>query len=95
MFLQRQGVWGPFQKHEQKQPVRTAQIVDPARLGAWYVVANPASVHALEYAYLAGQTGPQIESRAGFEVDGVQIRVRLDYCAGFIESRGWYRNAGQ
>jgi hypothetical protein len=45
--------------------------------------------------YLAGQTGPQIESRAGFEVDGVQIRVRLDYGAGFIESRGWYRNAGQ
>ena len=86
---------GPFKNTSKNNLLERPQLKALARLGAWYVVANPASVHGLEYAYLAGQTAPQIESRAGFEVDGVQIRVRLDYGAGFIESRGWYRNAGQ
>ena len=43
----------------------------------------------------AGAPGPQVESRAGFEVDGVQFKVRLDYGAGFTDWRGWYSNAGQ
>jgi len=30
----------------------------------------------------------------GFKIDGVQLKVRLDYGAGFIESRGWYMNEG-
>ena len=72
-------------------------IVEPRLLNpkAWFVVANPASVDGLEYAYLAGATGPQVESQAGFKVDGVEIRVRLDFGAGFIELRGWYRNKGE
>ncbi len=72
-------------------------IVEPRLTDAkaWYLVADPARVDGLEYSYLAGAPGPQIESRAGFEVDGVQIRVRLDYGGGFVDSRSWYRNAGQ
>lgn len=71
-------------------------IVEPRLTSttAWFVVASPATVDGLEFAHLAGSEGPQIESRAGFEVDGVQIRVRLDYGAGFVDHRGWYRNAG-
>jgi phage major head subunit gpT-like protein len=57
----------------------------------WYVVADPASAEGLEYAYLEGAPGPQIETRAGFEVDGVQIRVRLDFGAGWIDHRAWHR----
>jgi hypothetical protein len=34
------------------------------------------------------------ETRAGFEVDGVQVKVRVDYGAGFVESRSWTTNAG-
>ena len=49
----------------------------------------------LEYAYLAGAPGPQIETRVGFEVDGVQLKVRLDFGGGFVDWRGWYTNAGQ
>jgi phage head maturation protease len=72
-------------------------VVEPrlADSKRWYVVANPALMDGLEYSYLAGAPGPQVESRAGFEVDGVQVKVRLDYGAGFVESRGWYSNAGQ
>ncbi|MFT4015066.1 MAG: Mu-like prophage major head subunit gpT family protein [Paracoccus sp. (in: a-proteobacteria)] len=57
----------------------------------FYIVADPATVDGLEYAYLEGAPGPQIETRAGFEVDGVQIKVRLDFGSGWIDHRGWYR----
>lgn len=73
-------------------------VVEP-RLDAksatrWYVVADPAEIDGLEYAYLAGAEGPQIETQSGFEVDGVRIRIRLDYGAGFLDHRGWFANAG-
>lgn len=61
---------------------------------AWYIAANPATIDGLEYAYLEGAPGPQIETRHGFEVDGVQIKVRLDFGCGWTDYRGWYRNEG-
>lgn len=33
-------------------------------------------------------------SRSGWDVDGVEIRVILDFGAGFIDHRGWFMNAG-
>lgn len=57
----------------------------------WFVVADPATVDGLEFAYLEGAPGPQIETRAGFEVDGTQIKVRLDFGCGWADHRGWYR----
>lgn len=76
---------------------RLSLIVEPRLTSAkrWYVVASPDEIDGLEFAYLAGAPGPQIESRAGFEVDGVQVKVRLDFGAGFVDHRGWYTNAGQ
>ncbi|HXG47454.1 MAG TPA: prohead protease/major capsid protein fusion protein [Methylomirabilota bacterium] len=73
-------------------------IVDP-RLDAksttrWYVAADPAQVPSIEYAYLSGAEGVQVETRAGFEVDGVQIRARLDFGAGVLDFRGIYANPG-
>lgn len=68
-------------------------LVDP-RLSdpeQWYIAADPATIDGLEYAYLEGAPGPQIETRAGFEVDGVQIKVRLDFGAGWTDYRGWHR----
>jgi hypothetical protein len=74
---------------------RLTLIVDPRIAPSrWYVVADPAEVDGLEYAYLAGAPGPQTESRNGFEVDGVEIKVRMDFGAGFVDWRGWYSNAG-
>lgn len=59
---------------------------------AWYLVDN--AIDGLEYAHLEGEAGPQIETRAGFDVDGVETRIRLDFGCGFIDWRGWFRNAG-
>ncbi|MCA1777288.1 MAG: HK97 family phage prohead protease [Loktanella sp.] len=68
-------------------------VVEPRLSSAtqWFVVADPATVDGLEYAYLEGAPGPQIETRQGFEVDGVQIKVRLDFGSGWVDHRGWYR----
>ena len=73
---------------------RLTLLVEP-RLpnGHWYVAADPAVISGLEYATLEGSPGPQIETRAGFEVDGVQIRVRLDFGAGWVDHRPWFRHA--
>jgi len=73
-------------------------IVDP-RLDAksatrWYVAADPVLFPSVEYAYLAGNEGVQVESRAGFEVDGLQVRARLDFGAGALDYRGVYANPG-
>jgi hypothetical protein len=73
-------------------------IVDP-RLDAksatrWYIAADPNLVPSMEYAYLSGQEGVQVETRTGFEVDGIQIRARLDFGAGALDYRGIYGNPG-
>jgi hypothetical protein len=67
------------------------RLTSPTR---WYVVAAPAEIDGLEYAYLAGQPGPQIESQTGFRIDGIEMKIRLDYGAGFVDWRGWYSNGG-
>lgn len=69
-------------------------VVEPRLTSAtaWYLV-DP-SVDGLEYAHLEGEPGPQIETRAGFDVDGIETRIRLDFGCGFIDWRGWFRNAG-
>lgn len=69
-------------------------VVDPRVSSAWFVVADPAEIDGLEYAYLEGAAGPQITSEVGFDVDGVRFRVRLDFGGGFVDWRGWHRNAG-
>lgn len=75
-------------------PFSTLALVVEPRLTSqtrWYVVADPQTVDGLEYAYLEGAPGPQIETRAGFEVDGTQIKVRLDFGCGWVDHRAWYR----
>lgn len=65
------------------------RLTNPVR---WYMVADPTRVDGLEFAYLEGESGPQIESRNGFEIDGVQIKVRLDFGSGWVDHRGWWVN---
>ncbi len=73
-------------------------VVDP-RLDAksaisWYLAADPASVEGIEYSYLDGEPGPVVETRMGFDVDGAEIKVRLDFGCGVVEFRGLFKNAG-
>ncbi|MBQ4824152.1 Mu-like prophage major head subunit gpT family protein [Leisingera sp. HS039] len=73
------------------------QLLVEARLSSaqrWYVVADPATIEGLEYSYLQGEEGPQIETRAGFEVDGMEFKIRLDFGAAFLDWRSWLVNDG-
>ncbi len=60
----------------------------------WYMSTMPSLVDTIEYAYLEGQEGLFSESRMGFEVDGIEFKVRHDFAAKAIDYRGLYRNAG-
>ena len=69
-------------------------LVEPRLTNAtqWYLAADPANIDGLEYAYLEGAPGPQVETTVAFEVDAMMIKVRLDFGAAWIDHRGWYRN---
>lgn len=71
-------------------------MVEPRLTSAtrWYVTADPGEIEGLEFAYLSGNEGPQVESRSGWDVDGVEIWVILNFGAGYIDHRGWFQIAG-
>ena len=67
-------------------------LVEPrlTSASAWYVCAAPGAPDGLQHAYLDGVAGPQLFTREGFEVDGIEYKVRMDFGAGFTDHRGWY-----
>ena len=81
------------------QSIRTLTPISEPRLDSisastWYLIANPAQIDTIEYAYLEGQQGAYIETRNGFDIDGVEIKCRLDFGAKAIDWRGLYKNPG-
>jgi len=68
--------------------------LDAASTTAWYLFASPDQIDTIEYAYLEGQDGVYIETRQGFDVDGVEIKARLDFGAKAIDWRGLQKNVG-
>ncbi|MBD8531484.1 Mu-like prophage major head subunit gpT family protein [Massilia sp. CFBP 13647] len=72
-------------------------IVEPILDGAsdkeWYLASNNSQIDTVEYCYLDGAEGPVIESQAGFEVDGVTWKCRLDFAAKAVDHRGLYKGA--
>ncbi len=76
------------------------QVVSEARLSVlnsgatWFLAADPATVDMIEHAHLEGQEGVYMESRIGFDVDGIEIKARLDFAAKAIEYRGLDKNPG-
>jgi len=60
----------------------------------WYLAAAPSQIDTIEIGYLSGQRGVYSESRMGFEVDGVELKARLDVVSKAIDWRGFYKTAG-
>lgn len=70
-------------------------IAEPRLSGnAWYLAATPDQIDTIEYAYLDGQEGVYLEERMGFDVDGMELKARLDFAAKAIDHRGLYKNNG-
>jgi phage major head subunit gpT-like protein len=71
-------------------------IVEPRITdNSWYLVADPSAIDTIELSHLEGQEGVFIETQAGFDVDGIKTKARLDVGAATIDFRGFYRNPGQ
>ena len=74
---------------------RLQVLVDPRISGlTWYLFADPAVLPCLEYSYLSAAPGPQMASRPGWDVLGMEFRVHLDFGCGAIDWRGVYQNPG-
>ena len=61
----------------------------------WLTVVDPATWDTIEYSYLEGEQGLYTEERVGFDVDGIEIKGRLDFAAKAIDWRGFQKNPGQ
>lgn len=60
----------------------------------WWLAADPATIDTIEYCRLEGQSEPFLDQRVGFEVDGVEFKIRHDFAAKAIDFRGLFFNAG-
>jgi hypothetical protein len=73
-----------------------AQVVDSPRLTgtAWYALASPDVAPVFEVVFLNGVEEPFIDTMDTWTIDGIEMKVRLDYGVGAIDYRGAIRNAG-
>jgi HK97 family phage prohead protease len=71
-----------------------ARLKPAAGAEPWFVVGDPNVLDTFEFAYLDGQEGVYTEQRVGFEVDGLEIKGRLDFAAKAIDYRNMVKNAG-
>ncbi len=73
-------------------------IVEPELDGVtnnpWYMFADPMALPCVEHCYLDGESGPYIETKWGFEVDGMSLKVRHDFGAGLVDFRGTAKCTG-
>lgn len=60
----------------------------------WLTIGDPAQWDTIEYAYLEGENGLYTEQRIGFEVDGLEIKGRLDFAAKAIDYKAFQLNPG-
>lgn len=78
--------------------VSLTPIIEPrledASATAWFGAAAPGVIDTIEYAYLEGHEGVYTETKAGWEVDGMQIKCRHIFGAKAIDHRGLFKNAG-
>jgi HK97 family phage prohead protease len=70
-------------------------IVEPRITGnQWFLSAEPAAFDTIELDHLLGQEELFLDTRIGFDVDGVENKARLDVGAAVIDYRGFYKNPG-
>jgi len=75
----------------------TLVVVPEPRLDAnstanWYLFSDPGMIDTIEYSYLEGQEGVYLETRMGFDVDGMELKAREDFAAKALDWRGMVKN---
>lgn len=77
----------------------TFQVIADGRLdadsaAAWYGAASPGVNDTIEVAYLDGNSNPTLEQQNGWNVDGVEFKVRLDAGVSPLDFRTMAKNPG-
>lgn len=81
-------------------PVRSAaEVIVDARLDAasataWYLLSDPNRFDTIEVGYLDGVAAPFLDQQDGWNIDGVEYKVRIDAAAAPLEFRTLYKNPG-
>ncbi|WP_421921600.1 ClpP-like prohead protease/major capsid protein fusion protein [Marinobacter salarius] len=76
-----------------------AEVITDARLDAvsaahWYMLADPMMYDTIEVQYLDGNPNPVLEQQDGWNIDGVEFKVRMDAGAKALDFRTMAKNAG-
>ncbi len=72
---------------------RMTIVADPrVPEGYWFAAANPNLTETIELGFLSGARGVQTFTRDGWDVDGVEVKARLDVGAKAIDWRGLARS---
>lgn len=90
----------PAQTSQVNPYANSMQVIEEQRLfntagpQRWWLAADPNMIDTIEFARLEGQAEPFLDQRVGFEVDGVEFKIRHDFAAKAIDFRGLFFNAG-
>ncbi|MGI0149485.1 MAG: hypothetical protein ACREDF_08150, partial [Thermoplasmata archaeon] len=60
----------------------------------WYLSTTPQQIDIIVLATLEGEAGPRVDSRVGFDVDGLEIKISHDIAAKVVDFRGLWKNPG-
>lgn len=77
-----------------KMEIIVDAILDNDSTTAWYLAADYNQIDTIEIAFLNGQSAPTLESRQGWDVDGMEFKVRSDVATKAIDWRGMYKDPG-
>jgi hypothetical protein len=86
------GVSNPFRG---KFEIVCEPLLDATDTTDWFMAADPASIDTVEISFLSGEEGPYIESREGWNVDGLEVKCRLDVGVKALDWRGLFKNEGE
>lgn len=68
--------------------------LDAVSAAAWYMAADKGQIAMAEMAKLDGK-GPEIFTREGFDVDGMEVKLRYVFGMKVLDYRGFYKNDGE
>jgi hypothetical protein len=69
-------------------------VLDATSEKGWYLACDSAMFDTVEVGYLGGNQFPTLESQAGWSVDGIEYKCRIDFGAKALDHRGLYWNYG-
>jgi len=75
------------------QPIVEARL-DASSTTAFYGACDPGQMPTIDYGYLQGQEGVFLETKEGWRVDGVEVKVRHDFGAKAVNHRGLQKSNG-